>query len=258
MKQNVTQKSNVNTKSNSSQSTKKEVTFKKELKNIQKVMEISCDKHETTPMNWSDYLIDFADEVDETFKNVTDIKLTNIDICMIPHIDETCNTLEINGMELELDDGDYTINEIMELFNETMESAELNITVTNIDGKITIESTNEEEFEMNCEGNSIAKYLGFVGQKYSEQSKYVAEIGNAFHENGIYLYLKNISSDQPFAVINSDGSFEQKITSFGNGIPELSCLIVQFKTDITSDDDNFANLLAAPHRLTFTFSASSE
>ena len=78
----------------------------------------------------------------------------------------------------------------------------------------------------------------------------MSEISHAFNEKPVYLYFKNISKDIPFAVINPDSSIlEQKIKSFDMAIPELSCLIVQFKNEITSEDKYFVNLHETPHTM---------
>lgn len=231
---------------------------KKSQKIVNKTLIVESDKIEDDPDNYNDYMVDFSSEFGGDLNNISDIKIVDMKIPLSPEIDDSCNMFTITyngeGYELELEGGKYTIEEILQDFNESLESVECGITVSlKNNGKIVLEQENDENFEISCGENSIGKYLGFTKDKYTNKSKYVSDEANTFASNPIYMYIKNISKDKPFALIHPSGKFEQQILSFDPPISKLSCLIIQFKSEISKGDDNLVNFNRKPHTITFTF-----
>jgi len=229
-------------------------------KTSNKTLIVESDKkiEEKEPGSYNDYLVDFETEFGCALTNISEIKITNIKIPTCPEIDDSCNIFSINyngeGYELELEGGKYTIDEILQDFNDSLQSIDSGILVSiKSNGKIMLEQENGEEFEFSCGKNSIGKYLGFTEGKYSGKSKYTSENIHNFLNKPIYMYIANISRDKPFAIINQDGKYEQKISSFETPISELSCLIIQFKNEISRNTDNLVNFNGIPHSITFTF-----
>jgi hypothetical protein len=219
-----------------------------QIKTVSKIIEVDCSEFTDEPEHYNDYLIEFDELV-----NVTDIKLDNFS-ALLNELSDTSNTLTIkcDGKEydLEFDSGYYTVGELLEQINENFEEIGCGIVSKVKSGKVIFERSDRENFEIVCEENTIAKHLGFTENSYSGKYKYIAEQSHAFIENPFYMYLKNISSTEPFATINPDGSFEQhKIIS--NTIPELNDgLICQFKTEISPNDDKLINFGGIKHDFT--------
>jgi len=216
---------------------------------------VESDKIEDDPNNWNDYLVDFNDEIGGDINNITEIKITDLNIQVSPEINESCNSLRIlyndNEEELEFGFGKYNIKEVIDQINDSFEELGFGIISKLKNGKVIFEHSDGDEFSLICGKNSVYKHLGFIGDDYSGKSKYVAEINHAFNDAPIYLYIKNISQDKPFAVINLDGSFEQK-NGININISKLNCMILQFKTSITTDD-KLVNFAGVPHKLSFSF-----
>jgi hypothetical protein len=244
------------------ENTKKQVSNKKDVLNkiTTKILNVNSKDYESNPILYSDYLVDFDKEFGDDLKNVVDIKITDIKIPTIPEINDTCNTLIINytnddseeSNELTFPDGKYEINEIIELINDTLSENNCNIIANVKNDKVIFKHTDNENFTLDCSGKSIGKYLGFNKELYENKSEYVAEKLHVFIPGTKYMYIKNIASDTPFAQIEEDGSFKQNITTFESPISKLSCMIIQFKPEITTEK-KFINFGKEPHTITFTF-----
>ena len=98
--------------------------------------------------------------------------------------------------------------------------------------------------------------MGFEKDKYSGKSKYTGELCHSFIDKPIYMFIKNISEDTPFAIIQSNTKFDQKLKTFKSEIPNLSCIIIQFKTKANTGY-NLVNFAGTPHRIVFSFKTSS-
>lgn len=202
--------------------------------------------------NPSEYMITFG-ENDECLENVSEILISGIQLSLVPDLDDTCNRIVIDGNTLILDEGTHDISEIIEAINGSLESVECPITVSLLKGKIVIESEDNDKFDIDCSENSIGKFLGFTNETYENKSKYVAELPHSFLSGPIYLYIINISNSEPFAVINEDGSLEQKISSFEDmPISKLKCMIVHFRTKQTNDDGYLVNFGGVDNEITFS------
>ena len=171
---------------------------------------------------------------------------------MTPKINETCNLFEIDGNEFALETGSYSLDEIIDMFNEQLESENCNIKITQKGQKIVIQHTEGSNFEIDCTTNSMGKFLGFTKSKYTGESSYTSDVNHAFIKKPIYLYIKNIENDKPFAIISPDGSFEQKISKFDLPISELACLIIQFRNKITNDKSDLVNFGDVVNSITFS------
>lgn len=236
-------------------------------------IDIDCSKIEDNPDCYNDYCVKFKDHfsniIDKNDK-ITGIKrivLEDIRIQMIPKITERMNNLTIsvepqNPIEMCLDSGDYTLEEIIEGFNENYENEGCGVYIDNKDGIISLRHTDNEIFTMDCStDNSIGKILGFEKKKYTNSAKYIGKYHHAFNDKPIYMYIINFKNSEdetpkPFAKINPDGSFEQYIKDFPGGI-ELKYVIFQFRLNDTIEDEDdesdLVNFGGAPHQMTFRF-----
>ena len=235
----------------STKSTLKSVP-KKKTTNM--TLTIECDKIEEDPNNYNDYMVDFKNEFGKDLSDIANITLTSVNVPFMPNIDEESNKLSIvyndecNELEFEIDDQNYNINEIIDQINESMNELETGIVAKLKSGKVIMEQQDDEEFEIICNENSIAKYLGFSKKKYSGKSQYISENETSFINGPIYLYLKNLSQNEPFAILHSDGNYEQKF-KLSQNIPKMSCIILQFK----SENKKLVNFAGTPHTLSFSF-----
>ena len=197
-------------------------------------------------------MYDFKEDNENGLLNVIEILIKHIDIHMNPQITEKCNLFEIDGNEFALESGSYTLDEIIEMFNEQLESEKCDIKISTKGEKIFIEHTKGSEFEIDCSNNSMGKFLGFTQSKYTKSSSYLSELNHAFITKPIYLYIKNIENDKPFAIISPDGSFEQKISKFDTPISELACLIIQFRNKVTNNKSDLVNFGDVVNSVTFS------
>jgi hypothetical protein len=234
-------------------------------------MIIKCDKIEEVPLRYNDYMVDFGEQFPE-FINVVEkekgeekkfisgikkITIEKIELDFVPKITESVNTFSVyqsddDNYENVLNPGEYTIDEIIEGFNENYESEGCGIVITKKNGFITIKQNDDEVFDMDCSNeNSIGHFLGFKNKKYTNSSKYISETRHAFNESPIYLYILNINQKSPFAKINPDGTVEQFIKDFPKPIKE-EYFVIQFRSKDTNEDDDekeLINLGCSPHKI---------
>jgi len=199
-----------------------------------------------------DYMISFNDDFKEQVSNVVEIKLKKIQIPINPKITSKCNEFIINYsddiLEFELADGTYSLDQIVKAFNSHEQMDRNNIKLSVKYNNIIVEQLDGNEFELDCSKNSLSKLFGFTKKKYNGKSKYISDKPHCFIIKPIYLYFKNISKEEPFAVINPDNTFTQKLKPFSNPVGKLSCLIIQFKTDETPDE-KFVNFTNSQHHV---------
>lgn len=250
---------------------KKELV-KKELTKT-KIIVINSEKIEEkveNKINLSDYLVDFNVHYKNILnkgKQISGIKKITIDeinLQMVPKITEKTNTFSIfcdEDYDIVLNPGDYTLEEIIEGFNENYDSEGCGIIVSEKDGFICVKQNTNEVFDMDCSvENSICGLLGFEKKKYSGSSKYISERRHAFNNKPIYMYIININEKEPFAKINMDGSFEQYIEDFAKPL-DLELIVIQFRTKNKNNDKNnekdnekeLINFGEIPHEITLKF-----
>jgi hypothetical protein len=212
---------------------------------------------EDEPEYFNDYMIEFNKSPYRTYKNVTDIKITNSSMPkLIPKINDTCNSFKISvGDEIkaiELAEDDYTLNEIVDGINDSLESVGI---VCKVDkkGKVIIEQTDGDEFELDCSENSFAPFLGFTSSEYTGKSKYTSEESNKFEIKQIYLYISNVSKE-PFAKIDREGKLTQ-LYNLSNKIDLLDYVVIQFRNSITADETDLYKFGGKTHNFTLSIKA---
>ena len=239
--------------------TKKQLN-KKTSKISTKTLVIESNLIEDDCKNYNDYFVDFCDQFGGSLKNISDIEIVDISINSFNELTETNNNIKIinaEGVEEELEfpPEKYTIDEIIEAFNDGMNDLGWNIEMSEKKGIISIINTDDDDFEINCIENSIFKNLGFYEESYADKHKYIGELKHSFVEKPIYLYIKNISNNEPFGKINPDGTYE-KLRNLGITISNLDGIIIQFRSDKTSDETALVNLAGIPHKFTLSIKTS--
>ncbi len=248
-----------NNKKVAAKSSLKKPVSKASDKSNNKTLQICCDKIVDDPADYNDYMVVLAEEMGEKLKNVSEIKITGLDIPVTPNINDTCNTFSMSFDDMSKNfvfgDGKYTIAEIIDTCNEQFEQLKWNIIISaDEDNKLVFENSDEEPFKLDFTTNSIGKFLGFTKDVYDYDYKYVAENTHAFVKECVHLFIKNIDNENPIAIIHCDGSFDQKITTFSPAIGELPCLVLQFRNDVESEEDDKFEFYGMPHKINFKFS----
>lgn len=207
----------------------------------------------TEPEYYNDYMVDLKKEFGCILKNIREINITNIDIPFVPLIDDKSNTLDIKSdkektKELTLSNGEYLIDEIIDVLNDGFKNENMDITVDiTKDDRIVFHQNNNEEFEMDFSHSKLGQYLGFTYETYEGSNKYTSEKQHAFNIKPIYLYITNIM-DEPFAIIESKNKFKQYVTKFQSDIPELKYLMFQFRKEKT-EKENLYDFYERPHEI---------
>jgi hypothetical protein len=209
---------------------------------------------------YSDFMIDFNEKFDRTYKNVTNLKLKIKSLSDLkPHINETCNKLKIiignETKKIELEDGYYELDELLEGITENLEDVNI-ICRKDKKGRVIFENTNNEEFEIDCEDTSFAKYLGFTENKYELECKYISEIVSPLSINKIFVYFPNISNES-FCTIDNNNKINMNYDQDAP-IAELDCLIVQIKDSETTEETNFHDFSGNKFNFVLTFDCDLE
>jgi hypothetical protein len=234
----------------------------KKEKTHSRTLIIRSNEIEENPSFYHDYLLNFEEHYDDLLDDkfipkVKKIVLEDININLTPKITKQTNTFvtlhddKPHTIKLAPAD-DYTIEEIVDGFNEEYETKGNGVIIKEKNGFVTIEQVDKELFDIDCSENSIAKLLGFKKKKYSNASKYTAEAHHAFNTEPIFLYIINIDEINPFAKINPNGKLEQYITNLPTPV-DLDLFVIQFKCNELNedqDDKDFANLGDLPHTMT--------
>lgn len=134
-----------------------------------------------------------------------------------PAIDEKHNTFciiykkETIPIELDPDDG-YVLSEIIDGVNDAFKSGDIPI-LMKVDkkGLIVVENTKGEKFDISLKDNSMGPYLGFQEQEYKNKIRYVSECPHMFIDQSYYMFIKEISPDDPVCEITPDGKVIQLI-----------------------------------------------
>jgi hypothetical protein len=206
---------------------------------------------------YNDYLINF-EEIFNTnaIADIIKIKLQNINLPFIPYIDDTCNRFRTicdnddpdDPEELSLGVCDnFTIEEIIESFNDCWNKKDYDLTISiTKDNRIIVKHNNNEAFTMDFRENSVAKYLGFTETLYEDECLYKSEKAHCFNNSPVYMYLKSISGEEPFAIIKPGNKITQILKEFNKPVT-LSCIIIQFKYKQTPKDNYFVNFADLKH-----------
>ena len=189
-------------------------------------------------------------------KRIKKLNIYKYDIPMGIHINETCNSFDIQYgnneiFSFEISKKQYSLNEIVTKINNALKK-NLDETITfEIVGKKTKISGNEN-FRLDNIENSILKTFGYTKSNYSDNNSYISEKDHAFDINKIYLYITNIFDNHPIASFDNSGKITQHITAFDKPIQNLSNLDIQFKNSET-DDDDIHYFAGSPHSLDIQF-----
>jgi hypothetical protein len=227
---------------------------------------ICSDKCISNPIYYNDYLVEFKEHYDnlkngESIPKVKKIILDKINIQFMCEITDESNALLIYTDEDEepedaiLEKGEFPLNEILDELNESFESDKITFVCEN--NVITVSHIDGDNFVMDYSyDNSIGKLFGFDKKKYHGSSSYTADRCHAFNTKPIYMYIKNICANKPFAKINPDGTFEQYVFDL-DAIIDLSMLVIQFRNKNVRNDKNdkyeLVNFGKIPHTIDLTF-----
>lgn len=208
-----------------------------------------CNDIEEDKLNYNDYYIDFETLINEQIKNVCGIEIETAKFEQTNKINETNNKLSIKynneTNELCYPEDVYTIDEIIELFNDSMTDLNWNIQMNNKNDIITIINTDNDEFDILNTDDTILYHLGFYKTNYTKLNKYIGNIVHSFGTDPKYLFLNNISNVEPYIKINCDGTIE-KLKDFKLNISVLSGLVIHIKYKNTIDD-KLANMAGYKH-----------
>ena len=237
---------------------KKTVKFKKTPKITQKLSKlVSIDASEhAEPEYFNDYMVDLPNDV----KNVIGIELLDYkfppELC---HITKENNKLIIiiddDEKEIELEPGKYSINEIIEGLQDVFNQYEIKINIDIDNNEHIILSSLETEFSFKNDKNSLTIMLGFTKDHYEDERVYKSENKHSLVSK-IYLYIDNISKNEPFGIIDLQNKKNTSIIKkFNQPISVIKEMILKFKRRQTKDDDliNFDN---KPHQITFKFESN--
>ena len=241
----------------STKSTKNNKTNKSKSKIETMTIDITPDD-DLEKKYYSDFMIDFKEKYNTTYKNARNFKLKLKTLCELqPKIDENSNNLVIvinnETKRIELEEGYYTLDELVEGITANLEDVNI-VCKKDKKGRVIFENTENEDFEIDCLDKSFAKYLGFCEDNYNGDSKYVSENISSLLINKIYLYIPNIS-DEVFCTIDKNKKIDLNYEN-DEPINELDCLIIQIK-DIETNEENYFHNFNDKYHLTLTFDYDS-
>jgi hypothetical protein len=234
--------------------TKKSVKFVDLEEPKSKLISINAEEY-TEPEYFNDYMVDLP----KNLKNIIGIEVLDYsfpkELCYI-NKDNNKLIIIVNNEEkvIELEDGQYSINEITNGLQAAFDNEEMNISIDIDDNEHIVLSSMENEFSF--KNDSLGNVLGFVEEEYSREKVYISENKHSLVSK-IYLYIENISNNEPFGMIDLKS---RKITplckKFNNPISEITEMILKFKRRITKEDD-LIDFYNKPHKMTFKFESST-
>lgn len=189
-----------------------------------------------------------------------------------PAIDEKHNTFCIiykkDSIPIELDPDDgYVLSEIIDGVNEALKAGNIPI-VMKVDkkGQIIVENTKGEKFDLDMKENSMGPYLGFQEQEYRNKIRYVSECPHMFLDQSYYMFIKEISPDDPVCEITPDGkviqliddltgSSDLKIKTSANKI--IKTLTFQYRYNKNNSSD-LIDFYEEPHEISFELLCQDE
>ena len=218
--------------------------------NKNKIITLDISPHNIDKKYYSDYMIDFKEKYEETYKNIKDIKLKIDKFNIKPKITESNNELIIiignQTKKIELEEGYYELEDLINGISENLEDVNIKCMIDK-KGRVIIENINNDDFEIKCNESSFGYILGFTEETYINSSRYISEISSPLSKEEVYLYFSNIST-KPFCKISEN----KKITylyKFTKPINELDCLIIQLKDSNTEEEIDFHNFYGEEYSL---------
>jgi hypothetical protein len=209
------EKSNMKVKKRDETSSKLSVTKSVDSSSLSKQTLIVKSDDWTEPQFYNNYQVSLKNPLQNLKKII--VKGESDFPLLRPAIDDKHNTFciiykkQTIPIELDPDDG-YILSEIIEGVNESLETANIPI-VMKVDtkGLIIVENTKGEKFDLNLQDNSMGPYLGFQEQEYKNKIRYVSECPHMFIDKSYYMFIKEISPDDPVCEITPDGKVIQLI-----------------------------------------------
>ena len=221
-----------------------------------KLISINAEEY-TDPEYFNDYLIELPEEI----KNIVGIEVLDYSFPSdLSYINKNNNQLVINFNNeekvIELENGNYSINEIVEGLQNAFEADEMNINIDIDDNEHIVLSSTDTEFSFKNNDRSLAKLLGFTEKSYNGERVYISENKHMLVSK-IYLYIDNISNNEPFGVIDLQSNKTHPLTKrFVKPIGQIKEMILKFKRRRTNEDD-LIEFNRKPHRLTFKFESKN-
>ena len=155
-----------------------------------------------------------------------------------------------------MEPGKYSINEIIEGLQNVFNQYEIKINIDIDNNEHIILSSLETEFSFKNDKNSLLIMLGFTKDHYEDERVYKSENKHSLVSK-IYLYIDNISNNEPFGIIDLQNKKHTSIIKrFNQPISVIREMILKFKRRQTKDDDliDFDN---KPHQITFKFESNN-
>jgi len=84
---------------------------------------------------------------------------------------------------------------------------------------------------IDCTEQSVMKLFGFTQDIYKDEYNYVSEEKYKLRTEPYFMYLENISSDNPIAKIDINGDLNMLDYNIDTPIEKLKGVIIQFKTE---------------------------
>jgi hypothetical protein len=204
----------------------------KETKNIS--VDIDCDDLCESDEFYSDYMIPFDNM---TLDNVSGVSVDNGKFPILKtDITDDNNKLKIQIEDmlipLELDNGTHKIEDLVSKISLSLQENNINIKISIVDdNKIKIEHLDETPFMIDCTEQSVMKLFGFTQDIYKDEYNYVSEEKYKLRTEPYFMYLENISSDNPIAKIDINGDLNMLDYNIDTPIEKLKGVIIQFKTE---------------------------
>jgi hypothetical protein len=234
----------------------KELADEKPVSKSKKSKLISINAEEyTEPEYFNDYMVDLP----ENLKNIIGIEVLDYsfpkELCFITNNNNKLVIIIDNEEKvIELEDGQYSIDEITEGLQAAFDNEDMKINIDIDDNEHIVLSSLENEFGF--KNDSLGKVLGFTEEEYSREKVYISENKHSLVSK-IYLYIDNISNNEPFGMIDLKS---RKVTplskKFIKPISEIKEMILKFKRRPTKEDD-LINFYNKPHKMTFKFESNS-
>jgi hypothetical protein len=220
-------------------------TISKKVDDTNNIILIKSEQY-AEPEFFNDYLI----ELDKTYKNVKCIEIPNYTFPKLEKEIEITNdnsefTFSIDNDEqsIELEHGVFSVDKIITTIQDVLDNAEIDLKLNINNNTINIEHTQNEEFILLNNNNSILRELGFTKDIYENETNYTAD--NQIIIDKIYMFIDNISSTEPIGLIDLKKTKIIK-KEFKTPINELKEIIVKFK--LNKDYDELVNFYNKPHQ----------
>jgi hypothetical protein len=199
-------------------------------------------------------------DLPKNLKNVTGIELLDYsfpkDMCFINKKNNQF-LIHLDGEEklIELEDGNYSIEEIIEGLQSAFDDEKMGIHIDIDDDEHVVLINKKKDFILKNEFNSLGKVLGFTKNNYEGEQIYRSENKHTLVSK-IYFYIDNISQDEPFGIIDLKNKHKPLIKKFNKPISEIKEMILKFKRRNTTEDD-LIDFSEKPHRMTMKFESKN-